>query len=532
MTRRQGVCIVRGTADDWSIGDDWSALSSKNQETSTPDSTSLFNQDLALNAAREFESTATATMSEEDIWINEIVDEIHNSFSTLNDVPLYDTAFEEGHSKAREIHSMDDMGKQISMLIRCNEHPEDLLISEGRALPPLSEEEKNDPSQLVVLTKEKSKATDFLRDSVSKIFHQHASRDEIDGMLVLDRTGVANWMTRALESENEGRVSAHDRRVLETISDYSSYGSGRLLEEDFQNLYLSTIVGDTSKLSTVSPSRHLQLRGPFIAAVWRDIRNHGILSPIEQEREQLASGIREKYGDSVASSGALDASIMDECEILDWDYRPESSKSSKSPSNLRQASGSKSSHKNLEFASDQKTPLWLRDGEFVFIDEESCIGCMQCVNVAPNSFLMLDSGRARTFHQRKAPDVAAAVASCPVDCMHAVSYRELQEFETARDQGDGRTDHKHLGHQRGHTPLHVAGIASDNNHKTSWYHTLKHKCFVSSKCPQKGCYDCPLYSKPGENPYFQKQHKEAEHVRAQHFLKHGEVDVWRKFADL
>ena len=99
------------------------------------------------------------------------------------------------------------------------------------------------------------------------------------------------------------------------------------------------------------------------------------------------------------------------------------------------------------------------------------------MNVAPNSFLMLDSGRARTFHQRKAPDVAAAVASCPVDCMHAVSYRELQEFETARDQGDGRSDHKHLGHQRGHTPLHVAGIASDNNHKTSWYHTLKHKCF-------------------------------------------------------
>jgi hypothetical protein len=33
-----------------------------------------------------------------------------------------------------------------------------------------------------------------------------------------------------------------------------------------------------------------------------------------------------------------------------------------------------------------------------------------------------------------------------------------------------------LGHQRGMTPLHVAGIDSDNNHRTSWYHTLKSKC--------------------------------------------------------
>ena len=76
----------------------------------------------------------------------------------------------------------------------------------------------------------------------------------------------------------------------------------------------------------------------------------------------------------------------------------------------------------------------------------------ECVNVSPASFMMLDSGRARTFQQRSAPDVDQAVASCPVDCMHPVTYRELQEFETARDDGDGRTDHKYLNHQQGHTP--------------------------------------------------------------------------------
>ena len=117
--------------------------------------------------------------------------------------------------------------------------------------------------------------------------------------------------------------------------------------------------------------------------------------------------------------------------------------------------------------------------------------------------MMLDSGRARTFQQRSAPDVDQAVASCPVNCMHPVTYRELQEFETARDDGDGRTDHRYLNHQRGHTPyvadvyinslffflrtlhahlswhpysLFVAGIDSDHNRRSSWYHTLKHRC--------------------------------------------------------
>lgn len=89
---------------------------------------------------------------------------------------------------------------------------------------------------------------------------------------------------------------------------------------------------------------------------------------------------------------------------------------------------------------------------------------------------MLESGRARTFNQQSTPDVREAVASCPVSCMHPVSYRELKEYEIARDEGDGRTDHKHLKNWQGHTPLYVAGIDSDNNHKSSWYHTMKGKC--------------------------------------------------------
>ena len=60
--------------------------------------------------------------------------------------------------------------------------------------------------------------------------------------------------------------------------------------------------------------------------------------------------------------------------------------------------------------------------------------------------------------------------------MHSVTIKELKEYESARDDGDGRSDHKHLGHRRGPTPLFVSGIDSDANHRSSWYHTLKGDC--------------------------------------------------------
>lgn len=355
---------------EWSIADDWSSLTLENPENSLPDSGTLFNQDLASNAAHEIEESFAGPppkMSEEDIWIHDAVDEIHNSFSTLDDPPLYDTSFGEGGDNF-VVHSTDDMSNEIAMLVRCNEHPEELLISEGRALPPLTDEEKNHPSQLVLLTEDECEATEFLRGAVSKTFRKHATPGEIDGVMGLDRAGVAKWMTEALKSEKmEGRVSAHDKRVLKTMSDYSSYGSGRLLEENFQHLYLSTVVGDTSKVaaSVVSPARHLQLRQPFIDVVWRDLRNHNILSPAEKERKKLADELRAKNGGTKRGSSMNDEGFVDECEILDWDFRPEISiGSEKSQLDKREAKGSKSSHRGIELASDNKTPIWARDGDF------------------------------------------------------------------------------------------------------------------------------------------------------------------------
>jgi len=168
----------------------------------------------------------------------------------------------------------------------------------------------------------------------------------------------------------------------------------------------------------------------------------------------------------------------------------------------------------------------------VFIDEESCIGCAMCAQIAPSAFVMLDSGRARAYSQSNSPEVVSAVSSCPVSCMHNCAFHELKEFELGRDEGDGRTDHRHFGTSRGHTPLNVAGIDSDANHKSSWHHYLKQKCHVSSACPKRGCYDCPKFSAPGENPYFKELHQMSEHIRAQDFIASGEADVWRKTVDL
>ena len=64
---------------------------------------------------------------------------------------------------------------------------------------------------------------------------------------------------------------------------------------------------------------------------------------------------------------------------------------------------------------------------------------------APSTFAMVEDGRARTFSQRKGADVNAAVAACPVTCMHRVGFDRLKTLETVRDHGDGRKDHRHFG---------------------------------------------------------------------------------------
>jgi len=464
--------------------------------------------------------------SDDDIWVRDAVDEINNAYTAVDGQPLYDTSFDEPSAD----HSIKDsierkMDDEIAMLVRCNERPESLLIEEGRALPPLSEEEKNDVSQLVVWNKDTFEATEFLRDAVSKMFREHAAPSVKDGILSMDRAGVASWMTKSLQGVEKGKVSQHDKRVLRTLSSFGKYGSGRMVEEEFQNLYLDCIVGDKPS----SAKRHLEFRTDFRDAVWRDICAHGMLPPIEKERLLFLEKINIKDSE-LSSRGYIGGSdkedeqfFVDECEILDWDFRaPEQKKGREHGEDYRL----ESSHRLVDMSNDQKTPLRIQDGDFVFIDEESCIGCLKCSNIAPSSFLMLESGRARTFVQRAGVDVKEAVDACPVNCMHKVSFQELSTMETAREKMEDSP------HRMRHIPLHVAGMDSDQNRRSSLYHTLQAKCVTSTSCPQKGCYDCPSYRHPGENPFFIAKHKQAEHVRAQHFIKNGDAKFFRKYVEL
>lgn len=472
-------------AKSWSIGDNWASLSDEN---SVPDSEDIFDEDLARQAAArmEYSPKDAAKPTKEEQWINEAVDEVHNHglfYSSPDEPSLYDTSFE---SYTQSISFEDEMGQQISMLVNCNERPESMLVREGRALAPLSDEEKNDVAQLVTKTaNDEYEMTDFFREAVSKMFHEHA-RSEEDGdgesHAFLDAAGVAAWMTKCLDAEKQGKITQHDRQVLMTMSTYASYGTGRLELEDFERLYLSAVMAFFDG-NTIKAGRDKKMELPTVESIWHDIRNHGILAPVEVERQRLADDIRAEFGaasnEETKANGKHIDTLMDECEIVEWieDSKASSFVSDSEGNSEPGRKRKKSSYEMVELASDGKTPLRMKDGEFIFIDEESCIGCAMCATTCPSSFLMLESGRARTFSQRRTSDVSTAISVCPVSCMHKVGFEELKEMETARDNGDGRTDHRHLGHRRGHTPLSVAGIDSDANHRSSWYHYLKHKCY-------------------------------------------------------
>ena len=73
--------------------------------------------------------------------------------------------------------------------------------------------------------------------------------------------------------------------------------------------------------------------------------------------------------------------------------------------------------------------------QLTFVDEPSCIGCRNCAEVARATFRMEeDYGAARVFQQcGDEPDVIEeAMDCCPVDCIHLVSFNELQVLEAHR----------------------------------------------------------------------------------------------------
>ena len=68
----------------------------------------------------------------------------------------------------------------------------------------------------------------------------------------------------------------------------------------------------------------------------------------------------------------------------------------------------------------------------VWVDEAVCIGCRYCTHVAANTFLVEEEwGRSRAIHQdgESTERNQEAIDTCPVDCIHWVSYEELPALE-------------------------------------------------------------------------------------------------------
>ena len=68
----------------------------------------------------------------------------------------------------------------------------------------------------------------------------------------------------------------------------------------------------------------------------------------------------------------------------------------------------------------------------VWVDESTCIGCRYCAHVATNTFVMEpDLGRSRAIRQDgdSTDRIQEAIDTCPVDCIHWVSFESLQSLQ-------------------------------------------------------------------------------------------------------
>jgi hypothetical protein len=346
--------VLQSSTSEWSVTDDWDDLSQENPRNSALTSNEIFHQDLAWKAAVQLEQQQSAkrpSISAEDQALQTTISQIMSDELEAND-PIKDHIdyFEE------------ELGREISLLVRCNESPEEMLTREGRMMPSaLSLKEKNDPTQLVLWIENADnhgsmvdetrgiismswKMTPFFQKAVQDIFYQHASEQ------VMDCTAVASWMRQSLQDE---QIGPHDGRVRSTISLHGTYGKGYLTLDNFYQLYLTAVVGTSPFLDADAsyPYQTLERRQPSIQAVWRDIRNHGILSPNEVDFQQKFMEFRKTLDIHVNPDSEM---MMDECEITDEVIQV---------SQTTDKEG-KSSYELVELAQDRQSPIWMNDGNF------------------------------------------------------------------------------------------------------------------------------------------------------------------------
>ena len=378
------------------------------------------------NISSENQENTKAIKHPSDDFVENAVDMIAGNmdYNEPGGVQLYDTISSTNtNSQSKRDLKQKIEEDELSFMIRCNQTPTQLLIKKGRALPELTDEikysveyllEKVSMADLDQSLKLQPKMTKFFRRGVRKMFDTHSVKEVSTGLKILDREALSKWMstciTSPLQNSSKHKIGAHDNSISVLLSRYSkTHGSGRLTYDEFNDLYLEVawsgyvravrenkanyLSNDVSyKIPSADEGVLIQgkkntehlLKEASIELIWRDLEAYGCFSPAEEERIKLLKEIT--YSSSFTTNNS--DLLMDECELFD-EYEDRLAHQTYSDDNEKDMFGverdwglvekrEKGSHKLVEMTMDGQVPKRIRDGQFCFIDEESCIGTLWC----------------------------------------------------------------------------------------------------------------------------------------------------------
>jgi hypothetical protein len=352
-------------SSSWSVSDNWNQLSRSDHinydNNDLGGSTMMLNSiDQATLAALRMQNfgmspSTQPVLSQEDLWIQNSIEKIvsNDGLEMDADVGEIDTLDTE--------RFLDDLGNEIALVVRCNDQAlSEQTLQDLRRLSPIPI--KDSVEQLVTYEFDSHhdmessvgswKATKFLQQAVLVMFQKHVRYMETKW----DAAAVASWMTQSLTGTSDRIVGPHDKRVTEALAIYGK--DGFLSEGELLSFYVTACSGNRVKRFSEKQTltTHTQLecfRAPEIEAIWRDIRNHGIVTPSELERRIQQATLLERDPTLGYDPGAT---LLDECEILD-DEGGSSLKASATTD--RQG---RSSNEKVELY--RNVPIWLRDGDF------------------------------------------------------------------------------------------------------------------------------------------------------------------------
>mmetsp|Transcript_5479 Transcript_5479/g.8601 ORF Transcript_5479/g.8601 Transcript_5479/m.8601 type:complete len:412 (+) Transcript_5479:132-1367(+) len=168
------------------------------------------------------------------------------------------------------------------------------------------------------------------------------------------------------------------------------------------------------------------------------------------------------------------------------------------------------SHSQVEWDDETNEPVRT---QHVYVDEVSCIGCTNCAMIAQSTFFMEgEHGRARVFQQWGDDEetIETAIQTCPVDCIHYISYDELKRLEVER-RGQNINNKARLVNQgeyrsgAGSYQAKYGGGAQFTNQQVI-SGNMGSRC---NNCPSRGCKNCPMFG-VGLNPEFQQKEEKRK----------------------